>query len=424
MDAPPATQDSPKHILNVLVNDCIVEIFRRFRDINDLLSASEVCQRFQQSAIICFQSRFKGRIKICPNVGRFPFSDELSFARAPIFLDIFGSYLQDLHIETGLDEWDDELFKLIAKTAGKSLKLLVISIERFEKCKIPSVDFEGTQFVALEKLILRRVSTRNFHQMSQLKSLSLWGFYNVELWFIQQMPLLEKVDFHEIDGLTDNLFEEFLSLNPQLKTLHLRACRNLSVLCIQSICTYLQNLEQLHFDLHGLELSPNVDLNLLGTLKMLKRCILPPIGSVETVINVFAENDVPVEHLFLDECYFLGGKLLSLNTLKSLSITYSFDMNISCLVNLFKTQPTLEDFGLIASGFTISMLEIETLLNYSSKKFKSMDFYVGKLDGDNQSYERLLKATKNKVLINVLTTRNKQRLRINYGKYSSSWNSH
>lgn len=55
----PPDQASPTHILNVLNNDCIQEVFRRLQSIEDFLNAAEVCTQFQENAKHCFPPIYK-----------------------------------------------------------------------------------------------------------------------------------------------------------------------------------------------------------------------------------------------------------------------------------------------------------------------------------------------------------------------------
>lgn len=126
METPPE-QDSPKHILNTLCTDCIEEIFRKIPNVNDLLQAAQVCQRFQQSAKAVFQSKFQSKYHVCKHfpqlylnckspykkieIRRFvdgKFRDVnrhvVPFDQAEEFLRVFGSqlhYLNRIHIESG-----------------------------------------------------------------------------------------------------------------------------------------------------------------------------------------------------------------------------------------------------------------------------------------------------------------------------------
>lgn len=50
MNIPPAP-NSPKNILNILIDDCIGEIFRRIATFEDFLNATEVCKRFRKCAM-------------------------------------------------------------------------------------------------------------------------------------------------------------------------------------------------------------------------------------------------------------------------------------------------------------------------------------------------------------------------------------
>lgn len=362
MDAPPA-QDSSKHILNALDTDCIEEILRKISNINDFLRAAQVCQQFQQSAKAVFHSNFRAKfrrphfpniisratiqlrtIRILKREWYSPYDFNLPVDCAEEFLRIFGSQLQYLRICSTLNqEHDDNLFKLIAKFAGKSLKGL-------ELHKFNVVDFGQTQFLALEHLTLFNeivAFSRNFKRCSsQLISLSIIGRLKLtkEPRFIQHMPRLVAVKFGLCE-MTDNMLVEFLSLNPQLEELHISSIlTSLSASVFRAICKYSQNLNCLSLDFEkGISLDMNLlGMNLLGTLLKLTKCRIERVDSIDAVINAFARANIPIEFLDVFGNHFSGEHLMTINTLKVLHMTSS---NKSCTVPkiLFKTQPSVKN---------------------------------------------------------------------------------
>lgn len=229
MDAPPA-QNSPQHILNVLDDDCIEEIMRRLTNLNDLINAAEVCQRFQNAAKICFKKFQSRHQKIVIGSQYFGYDRNwiVPFARADNFLYIFGSQLLCVCVNATLNEAHNVwIVKLIAEFAGKSLKELVL-----QNCDI---DFIQMKFSVLERLIIYNTMPHNLHICSQLKFLQITlqcpfshrgDLTNQGSWYIQRIPTLKTVQFYGISDLTDAMFAEFLSLNPQLEELKMAFCEN------------------------------------------------------------------------------------------------------------------------------------------------------------------------------------------------------
>lgn len=393
MDAPPE-QDSPKHILNALNAHCIEEIFCKISNVNDLLQAAQVCQQFQQSAQV--SQLLHKRIVICDpcDIYEFHSSYKVPFDQAEAFLSIFGSQLKKLGLKsTSNQERDDKLFKSVANLAGKSLKELNL-------CDF-DIDFEQTQFLALQELTLFRVVARNFNRCSQLKLLDIHGFKRMEKlfgsWYIQQMPLLVSVRFEAINDLTDDMFAEFLSLNPQLEKLNVRDCNFLSASTLRTICTHSQNLVDLHVNSRKIFRFPELDLNMLGTLQKLTRCTLNRIVSVDAVINAFASSNVPIEYLHLSGDRFSDENLMTINTLISMRLDISNGL-ITLPKNLLRTQPALTRLWYINENGTSSMSEVEKLLKYG-KNLKYFYFGVQKLNGNLASYESLSKAVRGRVIV-------------------------
>lgn len=114
----PPDQDSPKHILNILNDDCLQEIFRRLKQMRDFLSAAKVCTRFQENAIECFPSTFKS-LRI-DDANDAPTSLPLEYLSD--FLSIFGHFIQKIEWSWTQDrEHDDDILNQIAAHCGKTL---------------------------------------------------------------------------------------------------------------------------------------------------------------------------------------------------------------------------------------------------------------------------------------------------------------
>lgn len=110
----PPEQESPKHIINALNNDCIQEILRRLKNITDFLSAAEVCTLFQENARQCFPSIYNVFYSTWFEMfdGRFPDTCKLSMTRVlPVnrvqsFLSIFGDFIEKIAWGHDLERWD------------------------------------------------------------------------------------------------------------------------------------------------------------------------------------------------------------------------------------------------------------------------------------------------------------------------------
>lgn len=233
----PPDQTSPKHIFNVLNNDCIREIFKYFDNIKDFLNAAEVCTRFQESAKHCF-----------PPINKLTYKDsgeycqlemwknhwtksqlQLPYSRIPRFLSIFGRFIENIvwsrfiiicgyssSKKRKIRKIDEDELRMFANSCGKNVKELKIG-NRYIDLKILQ------KFKALEKLeisLCRRiyyVAEPRSGPFSSLKSLKLYKFAGDNCdWLKQTFPKLIAVNLR-VDVRCKKTINQFRELNPQLE---------------------------------------------------------------------------------------------------------------------------------------------------------------------------------------------------------------
>lgn len=95
LQLPPA-QDSPKHILNLLNDNCLYELFRELDHLADFDSAARVCTQFNNVAKLVFPLKIRSRWM---NLDDFVFDDGtqfkyISLAQIEHFLMNFGTSIQ------------------------------------------------------------------------------------------------------------------------------------------------------------------------------------------------------------------------------------------------------------------------------------------------------------------------------------------
>lgn len=117
-------QDSPKHILNALNDDCIQEILRKLTDPIDFLSAAETCRDFQVNALQCYPRNFKELSLSLENksVGRYT---AFPLKHASNFLKNFGHLI--LYMEL-ISDFEDGTIDMISKICGETLFSMYIEI--------------------------------------------------------------------------------------------------------------------------------------------------------------------------------------------------------------------------------------------------------------------------------------------------------
>ncbi|XP_055316218.1 uncharacterized protein LOC129575967 [Sitodiplosis mosellana] len=420
MDQPPA-QDSTKHILNVLNDDCIEEIFRRIFCLEDFLNMAEVCQRFQQNAKNCFRTQFKYVFLRRYRNGGYDIGMEsekfrnrcVPFDRAIPFLNTFGSFIHKLEWSTAgqnssNQERNDDIFKSIVKFTSKTLKELYISYYR--------ADFAQTQFLSLEYLRLWRTSP-NFEYFPPLKVLKIESIEPTECHsFMRTIPRLEWF-YLSLSDVKDDIVVEFLSLNPQLQRLTLLHCIELSPLILKAIVENSTNLVELCLDSLYFNRTPdlfNTNLQYLGALGQLKHFEIDLNSTIlfKTIINTFAENEVPIETMKIHLCdenpnIDSSYQLLTIRTLKYLDFMI-FPKNCfnELMVTILKTQTELESIKMFCSDDpsedeTLPMLEIKNVLPYG-KNLSEFECHVVQLGVNLESYESVLCLVKNRIRTKII----------------------
>lgn len=115
-------QDSPKHILNALNDDCIQEILRKLTDASDFLSATETCQKFQENALQCYPWKFKRLSLSVENKSTDRYTG-LFMSLASNYLQIFGHSIYDLKL---INDFEEGTLNMIANYCGETLLALHI----------------------------------------------------------------------------------------------------------------------------------------------------------------------------------------------------------------------------------------------------------------------------------------------------------
>lgn len=328
----PPAEDSPGHILSVLNDDCIGEIFRRVKVLDDFLNMAQVCQRFEECAKTSFCHNFAA--KTTGGCTRFTLieinsrdestQNKVHTNRAINFLEMFGPKIKSLSFQTTKDpDLDRKIFKTIAKHCGKTL--IDLFIYDYD------ANFEQTKFELCEHLYLGNSTPINFDFHSQLKSFTIDRLKDIEngVWFMRKMPRLENFCITNNENLTDEMVRDFLSLNPDLKTISFAMSEKLSSLIFSDIAKYSPNVVDLNIQKISFYNEPDIfleNMKHLGSLMNLKKLQIDcrEYVQIEALFNVFAENGVPLEelHITLNPRRPDFEPKNNLRTLKSLKIFY------------------------------------------------------------------------------------------------------
>lgn len=164
----PPSQDSPKHILKALNEDCIQLILRKLENVRDFLNAAETCTRFQANAKITFRAQYKEiRIDELKYYNKSIDRYTVTLDRLDSFLSIFGHLIMELHYIVLFFDKDNEILNMIADYCGKTLNKLRVGPTIGGKYH--SIYFNTrSKFQALEELEIRRSQVFHCNYHSQL----------------------------------------------------------------------------------------------------------------------------------------------------------------------------------------------------------------------------------------------------------------
>ena len=338
----PPAQDSPKHILNALNDDCIQSVFRQLDNLRDFLSAAETCIRFQENAKLTFRTQYKtievDEFSKKENMS----SNSVTVDRLQSLFSIFGPLIVEFHFEGIIN---DDILNMIADYCGKTLQIFKITSSNV-------VDFNTrSSFKALTELRVINANIQNFKYKSQLRILTIDRNVSDFDWFIQPFPLLETLKLVAVCHLRLDQAIEFLKLNPQLKSLYIRSCRHITPHIYGSIVDHAPKIEKLFLSVYkststadSIESILNVSkLRNLRFLGIFYSQVEVPVGRL---IDSLVENNVPVEVLGILNCdtdlipQTSNLNIAQMKQLKKLGIT---QMSDETLVNYVKHLPQLEE---------------------------------------------------------------------------------
>lgn len=425
-----------KNILDILNDDCIDEILRRLDNMEDILSTANVCKRLQ----MCAKQYYRIKYATEKDVAEINYSSKsdnrrrrrpLRYKRVQTdtnvvdmyshtvqvnitvpFLKMFGSMIKNISFGGTFNnkEHDDEILKTIIENC----KLKELWIDDYEANfeQIPEIPFELESLHVIWSLPTNFVFFSNFLKRLHISTLCLDEH---TVWFMQKMPKLTCFSVKQGDELTDNMVFEFLSLNPQLKIIEFAECDCLTPLILNAIANCV-NVVELH--LCDLDFTPVPDvfkanIRHLSSLKNLKFLSIALVQTelFETLFDLMAENDIPIETMWItlyygdDAILPACSNLRALNTLKHLVLdiyldSMSYERVVGRVGRLVETQTALEEFTLNGYRMVISMETLARFLKYRNN-LKIFKLKVGKLTGDLNGLEKALDYAAGRVHVKI-----------------------
>lgn len=287
---------------------------------------------------------------------------------------------------------------MITQFCGKTLKNLIFTDFHLYNPKCS----ENNTFTALERLEVNNLAYCDFLFRSQYMQRNMKRFIRLEKpWFIRQFSHLQIAYFEDLTELNTDMLTEFLSLNPQLQVLRLSGCENVTKKILKSIGEYATNL-------HTLNICPmvscydmNEDVMYLKTLRKLRKLRLAGAYSLELLMNMFFENNIPIETLYIHADYAdTAQNIPTLETLKELYISELFfpqSISDDCVYNLLKSQTALEYICIRSSETETTQRIIKTL--ELGEKISKFCFYLFEMD--LEVYNSILNLVKNRIKVEI-----------------------
>lgn len=363
-NAPPP-QNSPAHILNVLNDDCIKEIFRCMKDVNEIANVANVCLCFRDNMKV-IRPKIVKNLRICDS--KLP--NHLSFDHLPKFLGVFADVVQSIDLVVSSSFYLD--INILSEHCAETLKKLRI-VANYNV----NVD-TYLPFRALEEFELLSSVFYGLNLMSPLKSLK---FNDVSMfgsdWLAREFPELKEIELKSIYGLSNNVLIEHLQRNPQLQGLKLCNCV-INQAIVDSIYR-TPNLKHLTIDtrLNYQEMN----LMVISQLRQLKSLRLYcRQTSVRALFESMAKNGVALEEVWADgvKSDFIEVLVRQFKLIKQLVV---HDISDGMLEQILQNLPKLESFAVFSSKITLGGI-LRALQNSRNSQTISIGKVTFKLDLD------------------------------------------
>lgn len=363
--AKPPAQHSPKHILNVLNDDCIKEILRKLENRKDFFNAAKSCTRFQYVAQDWFSHKtiqIGGKYRKSVIFARAPtlvFSrqlhseDELNEFLLDLFtyLSIFGECIRSIQwfeidfLANPERDVNAEIFKMITRFCAKTL--IHLNINGRMKISITP------QFEVLERFELFYGSLATFEPPRSLKYLRLTeltknSYSKIDLQCLgKSFPNLKEAYFGDFTNLMPNLnwFVSFLKCNQQLEALTLYANEHFmpgTKHIVHNIGKYLSNLKRLHLDLFS------VNIGDFKGLKNLKSLRIPHGYLRNQQIDSLIALDLPIEELEIrlkTADTYIAKRISHLKKIKTLNLNIQ-NVKGRSVLSLIENLPPLDNLNI------------------------------------------------------------------------------
>lgn len=386
--------DSPHHILNALDNFCIQKVLRNLDNIEDFLSAAEVCMRFQENAKACFPLRYR---TICANGwdGNAPYFIPLD--RVGSFLNKFANFIPSINLDFSNEPNDSSISNIIPKFCNETLIELRVCaryVFKDQECVCECMRELGRVELSFAP------SLAKYHSKSQLKQLAITvgTDYN---WLAQAFPNLLDAKFNTFrsynSGLNDDILSTFLSHNHQLQNLSVENCEHVTSFLLRRVADHVPNLVKLKFlSLNSyVQKADIIHLNRLQNLRSLEINVSEFL--VRSLINSLADNCVPITELIIGNSKYDLSKTIPRLKLRRLDIHLVSEKS---LVDIVKNTPYLEELT-VQHPTDMTTTGIIQVLQYGIN-LKRFSMFIYFFTVDIKAYESMLAVAKGRTKVHLI----------------------
>lgn len=338
----PPKQDSCKHILNVLNDDCLREIFTKLH-LSTLMSVANVCIRFDRVAKEAFSSKYKSK-KI--RIGDLTWDRKPTKSQVTNFFSKFGSSISSVSLvhrspsrySVNINEDTHLDLRIISKYCN-GLKELEFSAYHTPESTLKEIFLKlKTLFERLRTLRVYFIKSRSFFEIisacSNLEVLDVYFDLHVESLIpsYSTLPKLVEATFncYACNDLVCEAIHKFLEVNSKLKVLRITSAD------FVSNSGYLSELKEFDFKVNHLELqsivatlsSPNIQIeNLKVSLDSDFYTELTYIPTFGNITEFRMRNQMPT----FDEMWYL---LEHMPNLETFHISYKFHTKNETLMTI------------------------------------------------------------------------------------------
>lgn len=237
LEAEPLTQDTRNNILTALNEDCLREIFRKFKKLSDFHSVANVCQQFNKISKEVFSLEMRYETVCFLNIMHS--RSEVTLFQIVNFLSNFGSSIVDIEItDDSLEKIPDasnSLFKLIFEHC-KNLRKLNIFGQSIRKEYLPDIFPILPQLEHLEVDLSSQSDMNLLNDIlircTQLEFLLIGGHHNTQY----NLPAINLPNLVKFRAYIWNMScQEFLRSNPQIADLIIPYSSQLAKLIVKKL---------------------------------------------------------------------------------------------------------------------------------------------------------------------------------------------